>query len=189
MEFKFSIELNESEIKLLENIFSCKDNELNEILSSIGEASLQEYLRMILGQKVFTRGQDIKEYRLFLLIKHYFKHKIPDEQIISTLFQTTSSESKSIMKSVFAKYQYELRNSIDEYIKNVLMSINKKDEEKSISNIPLNIIDELNKVIGTIDGRLQPINKKRNSAQTFEIKDATYLALMKHFKITSDENE
>jgi len=35
---------------------------------------------MFIGQQVFTRGADIREYRLFLLIEQPFDAHIPDEQ-------------------------------------------------------------------------------------------------------------
>lgn len=185
MNLNIDIELNENEKELLTNILNVKNDSLEQHLNKVCEASFEEYLNMILGKKVFTRGQDIREYRLFLLIKTLFTNKIPDEQTISTLFQTTNTGSNSLLRSVFAKYQYDLKLIIDKSIKDVLSNIDKTSEHKTISNIPHNLVSEMNKKIGQINGDLQPITKKRNSVETFEITDATYNALIKAYGLES----
>ena len=73
--------LRADEAQKLAGIIGCEENRLDAVLSSYASAALQEYLaKMILGQKVFTRGADIREYRLFLMIKYVFDNQLPDEQ-------------------------------------------------------------------------------------------------------------
>lgn len=192
MEINFNMSLIDTERELLKDIFNCNDEELNIKFQGFAQASTEEYLRMILGQKIFTRGQDIKEYRLYLLIRHLFDGVIPDEQVITTLFQTTNNESKSLLKSVLAKYQYELRQSINETVKLIVEKAVIYEEEKDIyyvSNIALNIVDEMNKILSSIDGSLNQINKKRGTLQTFNINPSAYDALCKHFGIKKDGEE
>lgn len=66
---------------------------------------------MFIGQRVFTRGRDIQEYRLFLLIRGPFGNTIPDDQMVCDLFQTTT-QSRALVRSVMSKYQYELSQAI-----------------------------------------------------------------------------
>src|ERR1039458_7388469 len=94
----------------LAQILACEVSELDQVLSSYGSAALEEYVRMILGQRVFTRGSDILEHRLLLLVKEAFGGRIPDEQRVSALFQLSSTGSRSLIRAVLAKYQYELRD-------------------------------------------------------------------------------
>ncbi len=199
MNINFELDLRGEEQELLKNILEIEtDNppqrpigtanrELADKISVISKAASYEYVRMILGQKIFTRGQDIKEFRLFMLIKYLFNGKIPDEQTITTLFQTTTSESKSLLRSVLAKYQYELRESINETIKDILgnrLTRHELEEGEIIyytSNIPLNIVDEMNKLLSGINGALTQISKKRGALNTFEIAEDAYTALIEHF--------
>ncbi|MDR7870205.1 MAG: hypothetical protein RIN55_05050 [Tissierellaceae bacterium] len=189
MELNFTVSLDENEQNLLKQIFDCNNDALIAKLEKISKASTIEYLKMILGQKVFTRGQDIKEYRLYLLIRYLFNGIIPDEQVITTLFQTTNSESRSLLKSVLAKYQYELKESINDTINLILQNDIQHDEEKDIyyvSNIALNIVDEMNKTLSSIDGSLNQINKRRSSLQTFDITPSAYEALCAYCGISQE---
>jgi|GEM_PF-416437 len=204
MNVNFNINLSEEETTLLAQIFQIepdnpperpigtKDAELEEKVSSISEAAGYEYIRMVLGQKIFTRGQDIKEYRLLLLIKYFFYGSIPDEQMITTLFQTTNTESKSLLRSVLAKYQYELRPSIEHTITNILRNDLTPGENATedvvfyVSNIPVNIIDEMNKTLSSINGALTQISKKRGSLNTFEIANSSCTSLKAYYGIEAE---
>jgi hypothetical protein len=54
-------------------------DDLREHLEAHANAAVEEYVRMFLGQRVYTRGSDIREYRLLLLIRHALGGRIPSE--------------------------------------------------------------------------------------------------------------
>ncbi|HEY8788095.1 MAG TPA: hypothetical protein VIM10_03025 [Actinopolymorphaceae bacterium] len=91
------------ERKQLAATLGCDAKDLTKTLKAYGEAASEEYVRMILGQKVFTRGTDIREYRLSLLITHVFGGRLPSEQLISALFQTTATQSRALLRAVMSK--------------------------------------------------------------------------------------
>ncbi|SPY96513.1 Uncharacterised protein [Proteus mirabilis] len=73
MRLQFDIDIkDEAE---LANIIGCNIHELNEKINKFGKSSILEYLAMIQGVKVFKRGSDILEYRLFLLVDNVFEGK------------------------------------------------------------------------------------------------------------------
>ena len=100
-------EILKAERAQLADTFGCSAEALDDRLTDFVAAAEEEYVRMILGQHVYSRGQDIKIYRLSLMIKHAFGGLLPTEGQISALFQTTVSESRSLLRAVRAKYQYE----------------------------------------------------------------------------------
>ena len=77
MDIKTKIELTPEEETALKGILNCDDVKLKQYVNKFASASIEEYCRMILGQKVFTRFNDIREYRLFLIIKEVFNNKTP----------------------------------------------------------------------------------------------------------------
>src|SRR5437870_118915 len=99
------VSLSTEERAQLAGILGCKDAELDATFAPFARAAAEEYARMFLGQRVFTRGSDLREYRLLLLMRDVFK-RIPDDQEVSNLFQTTSSQCRSVIRSVISKYQY-----------------------------------------------------------------------------------
>jgi hypothetical protein len=176
MDIPISIGLSEENKKELASILGCSDEELVQQLSRYGSASLSEYVTMILGLKVFRRGSDIMDYRLFLLIENAFEGQIPDEQVVSNLFQTTSTESRSLIRSVMSKYQYQLKTAKERSIINILKSAKKDDVEDHYVVIVnnLNLIAEMNNAIANIDGSLPPIEKNHDGISTWLIKSSSY---------------
>jgi len=144
MAISVSIELSADEKKQLAAILGTTAAKLDEALVSFGKAALEEYVRMFLGQRVFTRGSDAREFRLHLLIKHAFDNRFPDDQRISDLFQTTLSESRSLIKSVSAKYQYELAGAKEATLKEVLGSAVQRDDTWLLSINSRTVVEQLN---------------------------------------------
>jgi len=183
------IEISQEMERTLSEIVKCDIDGLNEELSKIAGAATEEYVKMMLGEKVFTRGSDIREYRLFLLIINYFEGNIPDESTISTLFQTTHSESKSLLRSTLAKYHYMLKGAINSSIIHVLSGDISQDENRNyiVKNIPMNIIDEMNRIVSEIDGSHNQIKKQRGTLQVYEIPPATYDALIEKLGVERND--
>lgn len=83
---KIEIPLSDLEESQLAMILGANPEELQVKLESVAKAAIQEYIRMFLGQKVFTRGSDFQEYRLYLLIRELFGNLVPSEQQVCALF-------------------------------------------------------------------------------------------------------
>src|SRR6266702_5846176 len=94
-----AIKLSADDQKELARILECHPKEMEKTLAPYTSAALTELVTMFLGQKVFSRGSDILEYRLLLLIQHAFANQIPDEQRVCRLFQTTATGSRSLIRS------------------------------------------------------------------------------------------
>ena len=189
MAIEVNLILSEEEKKLLAGIIGCRKSNLDTNLQPYARSALEEYVRMIIGQKVFTRGSDIKEYRLFLLIKEAFNNKIPDDQKIADLFQTTPTESRSLIRSVMSKYQYELKQAITQTLKMIIKNV-KKDEigdndyEYTITIDSASKIEELNRILSAIDGTLPQVMKKRGSVTTYTLQRSSYVKLCGYFHLT-----
>src|SRR5712691_6911431 len=120
MPISVSLSLTDEEKNQLAAILGCDLAGLDNVLSAYGSAALEEYARMFLGQRVFTRGSDIREYRVFLLIRHAFGNRFPNDQKLCDLFQTRLTEARSLIRAVSAKYQYELHDAREATLKSIL---------------------------------------------------------------------
>lgn len=179
MDVTASIELSDQEQEELAKILTCSIDTLSETLTKYASAALSEYISMFLGQKVFRRGSDINEYRLFLLITHAFGNRIPDEHEVCYLFQTSATESRALIRAVMSKYQYQLRSAVDASMKSVIERAQQSSEHGlyAFTVNSLNVVEELNRVLATIDGTLPQISKKRGSVSTYEIAPSSYAQL------------
>lgn len=194
MDITTKLNLTAAEQQELSNILGCKKSELPVKLAPYANAAIQELVTMFLGQKVFNRGSDILEYRLYLLIIESFNGRIPDEQEVCKLFQTTASSSRSLIRAVMSKYQYQLKTAIENTIITLLQDVEVNEDGHSyiVSIHNLNLVEELNRELAEIDTNLPPVQKKRNSVATFEIKPSSYNHLCERYNVTpqplEDEN-
>jgi hypothetical protein len=91
--------------------------------SDHAKAALTEYLESYLGRRAFSRGGDILEHRLSLLVKHAFGGKIPTAAQVSDLFQTTLSSSRTLIRNTFSKYRFTLGTVADAAAREVLEKV------------------------------------------------------------------
>jgi len=187
MEITATLSLSDEDQKELVRILACTEADLAESLAPYASAAIEEMVTMFLGQKVFSRGSDIREYRLYLLIKHAFSPRIPNEQDVCKLFQCTSSGSRSLIRAVMSKYQYLLKGAINETLKHCLDNAKVAEDNNSvtIAIYNLNLVEELNRELTEIDSSLPPVQKKRGSVSTYEIKPSSYNKLCERFGIES----
>ncbi|MGC1330627.1 hypothetical protein [Pseudomonas sp.] len=176
MDIQFNLTLGAQEIAEIAQIIGCSQAQLPNALAGYGKSALQEYLAMMRGQKALKRGTDILEYRLFLMVENVFGGRIPDEQTISKIFQTTATESRGLLRSIISKYQYLLRDAIDHTLKWVLEGAAAETATGPwlVTMNSVNVIEELNRKLAAIDGTLASIGKKRGSVATYEITKSSY---------------
>jgi hypothetical protein len=185
MDIIAKLDLASADQKELARILSCKEGDLPKVLISYAGAATEEMVTMILGQRVFTRGSDLLEYRLLLLIKHAFGGKIPDEQEICRLFQMTATASRALIRAVMSKFQYLLKSEIEGTLKSLISEANVEKEGNvvSVSVHNLNLVDELNRELAEADTNLPPVQKKRGSVSTYVLQPSAYLRLCTRFGI------
>jgi hypothetical protein len=174
---------SEVEKAQLADALGCDVALLDTRLKGFLAAAEEEYVRMMLGQHVYSRGQDMKIYRLCLLIKHAFDGRLPTEGRISALFQTTNAESRSLLRAVRAKYQYELRQAIQDSMRETLHEAKRDDDDDTgtwrVVCDSENLVDSLNEVVARHDGALPRIRKSTGTAGEYEIAASTYGELSK----------
>jgi hypothetical protein len=162
----------------LASVLGCSPKEIEDRLKGFVAAAREEYVRMMLGQHVYSRGQDIKVYRLCLLIKHAFGG-IPTEGEVSAIFQTTTTESRSLLRAVRAKFQYELRQATRDTMATVFAQA-KKDVDADTWSLVCgseNIIEEMNDAVARHNGALPKIKKAAGTAGQYVIEASTHDAL------------
>jgi len=147
-------------------------------------ADAEEYARMFVGQRVFTRGSDVREYRLSLLIRRAFGDKIPDEQAVCDLFQCTLSQSRALLRAVMSKYQYDLSEAITDTLRDVISKAvpNKNKDTYIISVSNESVVAELNKLLARKPGQ-DEIARQTGKLGVYELQPAAYDFLQKHLKV------
>ena len=153
---EISVEIDESELEIIDS--SIKGNKLG-----LAKAAIKEYMDMISGDKVFSRASDIREYRLLLLIENVFDG-MPDEKDVANLFQLKSSEARTLMKNVDAKYRKRIAKTKKNSLLKVINSIecDKKSSYYEFDCDSVYKIESLNDLILSDCEIIQKVSNKKN---------------------------
>lgn len=185
MDITTSITLSSDEKNQLSEIFNCSPANIETTLKTISSAAMEEYTNMILGKKSLQRGTDIREYRLFLLIKRFFTERLPNEEMVTRIFQTTSTQSRTLLRSVASKYQYELKSIINKTISGLLEEIEvnvlKTGTLLIINTHSRFFIELMNEKIASINVILPSVQLRGDCTSSYSIKPSAYLALCKAY--------
>jgi len=184
VKIKVEIPLEQNESTQLAGIINVDSNQLDKGFEPFARAAIQEYAQMFLGKKVFTRGTDMREFRLFLLIREAFNNKIPDEQKVCDLFQCSTTQARSLIRAVMSKYQYDLHDAIRATLKDTVQKV-ELGEGGTLTVIinSENLVDALNRNLASIDGSLPQVARKKNTVSTYELKNSSYLKLCEQYGI------
>jgi hypothetical protein len=124
----FEVDLGKEEIQRLDQVLAdaiARDTgdaklALDEVLSLCGRAALEEYLELFLGRRMFTRMKDQNEWRLLLLVRFLYGNRIPSEGTVSELFQLTPSEARGLIRSLRARYRFDIADALQATAKSTL---------------------------------------------------------------------
>ncbi len=192
MEISLNLEqlIGEDEDRLLRGVLGCQDaDELTEAISRIAMASISEYLEMMLGKQLPTRANEIRERKIFHLMKYYFIGRIPNESEISALFQLTESSSRTLLRDVRTKYKYELEDALLNSIKTLLATAQKNGSSYRIVIQSDNLLEELKQMVSVKAPYLDQIAKVKNSAGVYSIPEDTFEVLCNAYGVNISDLE
>lgn len=178
MDISVSLQLADEDQQQLADILGCTKAALSGELKALGNAALAEYVELVLGRRVFTRGSDIREYRLFLLIRSRYVDRLPTEEEISALFQTTTTQSRALLRAVTSKYQYELSAVTDKALKAAINSMAQAPGATTGADWHLDasseyVVEALNRLVGRIDPSLARLQRAEGTLSRYVVRPAT----------------
>jgi hypothetical protein len=185
MQIRFDLELRDDEQSRLASILECHPDELEERLAAYGAAALREYANMFLGNWTPSRISDFHEYRLLALIQEVFGGDIPDEDVVVRHFSLTPAQARSLIRSVLSKHQYELSGPLRAALSATVSNCEQRSQDSGYEVVINNntVVEELNRLLGSIDGRLPGIRKKRGSVSVYRVDVASYEELCNRLEL------
>jgi len=178
---------DEDEIKKLKKVIGLKESDdPTDAFINVTNAALSEYKQMLLGMGLPSRADEILQYRLYYLIKHYFKEKMPTEPQVSSMFQLTPQKSRSIIRSVITRFRFDLENEVENTLKTTVSKAkwNEQKEEFHIVIRSYNIVDQLNRIIENEAPDLDPVRKVQVQARTYRISEDSCIVLCRALGIS-----
>lgn len=178
---------NEDEIKKFKKVIGLKDtDDPSEAILQITNAALNEYKQMLLGMGLPSRADEILQYRLYYLIKHYFNGKIPTEPQVSSMFQLTPQRSRSLIRAVMTRFRFDLENEVENTLRKTVSKA-KWDDQNGEFRIVIrsyNIVEQLNRIIESKAPDLDPVRKIQLQARTYRISEDSCIVLCRALEIS-----
>jgi hypothetical protein len=178
--------LTDADRARLRRLLACSnDEELSERLAKCARAALTEHVEMFLGRKVFTRGSDFREYRLRLLLEELSEQlDLLEEGRVTSLFQTTATQSRTLIRSVLAKYQLDLEASLLVASRLVLDAAEEvQDQSFREFRASRNVVEELRKRLQRLAREDQQeyglISQAEKSTWTYQIGEEAWRRLIR----------
>ncbi len=139
-------------------------------------AALDEYKQMFLGMGLPSRANEIREYRLYYLIKNYFQSRIPDELEVASMFQLPISRSKNLILNVLARFRYDLEEEILSTLQAIIEEAEDIDEGRlfRVYITSSNMVDEFDRIIARSGRHFRQLTKVRNEYNLYEIAPDSY---------------
>ncbi len=183
MKLTIDMELSDSDKKMLCATLGCNLTALNDTLTGHALAAIHEYVEAYLARRAFSKGSDILEYRLALLIQHAFGNKIPDDLTVSRLLQRTPASSRTVIRNTLSKYRYQLDAAEVESVKALLESADWAGGGSDICrvNASRNLVEVMNQRLRAEESTLKQVLHDAGSVGLYAIREHTYNKLCKLF--------
>ena len=180
-------EFTDSEKRTIRDALSIGQSELENDLKKIAKTAFMEYKKMFNEKGLPTRADEVLQERLFFLIINYYDHFLPKESEISSIFQLTHSQSKTLLKNVRSRYRTKIYQQINHSLRHIVEGAEPEGENEYKMIITSdNLLEELNLLIAQKGPRLKKLMAVRNSAGEYSCPIDTYDLLCRELGL---ENE
>jgi len=185
VKFNPPLEVSDADTDLLADALECDVKVLASRLAGHAQAAVAEYVEMYLGRRAFSRGSDILEHRLALLMEYPFANQVPAETQVARLFQVTLPASRSLIRSALSKYRYQLRAATTASAKATLESAKLTKNDQFLLEIKVaSLVDLMNQSLAAKDGREKPVLRVADSVSNYSTARSSYEFLCQAFGAT-----
>lgn len=174
-------ELTETDKTLIQECLGLAELDVPLALTKLSKTAFMEYVKMFKEKGIPTRADEVQQERLYFLLNYFYENRLPSESDISSVFQLTPSQSRTLLRNTKSRY----RNKISEFIKNTLRdTLNSSalaNDESGYRFIctSTSTVEELNSIVSQKGPELKSIEKIRGVSSMYSCSVDTYNLLQK----------
>jgi ethanolamine ammonia-lyase small subunit len=178
-------DLDAAQRKRLETIFGTEGPDLEEKLTSLAEAAVEEYALAFTGTRAPSTIRELRELRLQLLYKHFPAGEPTDDQV-ARLFQMTPAQVATLIAGTRARFEAELGSRLrSEAITTLTTKATRVDE----NTIRIVVSDSLARYLKDLVAQTSapPIERRKDASRTYDVGRATVRALCRRLGLELDQ--
>jgi len=170
-------ELSAQDIQLIKESLDIQD--IENALSKICKSAFMEYVKMFKEKGIPSRADEVKQERLFFMLNYYYINRVPSENEISTIFQLTATQSRSLLRNTKSKYRTKINSFIKSTLLTTLNSARRNDNgDYDFVCTSQSNIEDLNQIVAQKGPELKSIEKIKGLANKYTCAIDTYNLLI-----------
>jgi hypothetical protein len=158
----------------LREIFGVDDDALEERVTALASAALEEYELALSGERPATGIRDLRELRLNLLYKHLPDGEPTDDQI-AELFLLTRAQVATLVAGTRARFGPAITGRLRGQAKAALVNATNVDDDTVRVVMPDSLGRYMKDLVAQTEA--QPLEKRRDASRTYDIGRDTLSAL------------
>ncbi len=181
MPIKIEFDFDDKDSTALLILLDCTTAQLPSRLSAHAKAALHEYVECYMGRRAYSRGSDILEHRLSLLIQHVLGDRMPEAAQVSDFFQTNLTTSRSLIRNTFAKFRYDLEQAAEASARIALETVTWSGDDARATFSTPNLLETLNRRLLKVDPTANEVQRMANVIGVYTIPEFSYATLCTAF--------
>lgn len=177
-------ELSPADKILIKDCLGITEPQWTNAIKRLGKAAFMEYVKMFKEKGLPTRADEVQQERLFFLLNHYYVDHVPGENEVSSIFQLTPAQSRTLLRNTKSRYRTKITNFIKKTLRDTLTSAVRPaaDQHYEFVCTSPTIVEELNSIVSQKGGTLEPIIKIRGLASKYKCAADTYNLLHRELR-------
>jgi len=179
---EITITISEDEISALDRQLvkdSLSVDDMDLAFTKICKSAFMEYMKMFKEKGIPSRADEVKQERLFFMLNYYYINRVPSENEISTIFQLTATQSRSLLRNTKSKYRTKINGFIKSTLLTTLNSARQNDNgDYDFVCTSQSNIEDLNQIVAQKGPELKSIEKIKGLANKYTCAIDTYNLLI-----------
>jgi hypothetical protein len=173
-------EFPDTDQRLVMESLGKNEQNIQAALTKLCKAAFMEYMHMLAGKGIPSKSQEVVQERLMLLLDHYYD-SVPTEDELTTVFQLTLPQSKTLVKNFKSKYRTRISAKLTASRKAAVAAAKEIQGRWCFIGTSSVIIDELNNQIRKQRPDVQPIVKDVDASGKYSCDKDTHNVLLSFF--------
>ncbi|MFI5495934.1 hypothetical protein [Actinoplanes sp. NPDC051859] len=162
----------------MQRVLHCAATDVDRLRTALSEAASEEYANMLSGKYALNTISAVREFRLYLIIKHAYPNAVPAAEAVAFIFRMSASQGRVLLSTVLKKYREELRPNTRSATKTLIGDVSVSDDG-AVLPIPTGyLVEAMNDEISELGENLRKVSLVPGTASIYKIPKDTYTALM-----------
>lgn len=183
MEITIEIDdFSNEEQRRLRSIFSFMENyDEATFIEKMTKCAILEYKSQFLNDGSINTISEIRQQKLFLMVKHVFDGLIPSEVEVASIFKIPRSTASTLIKNMRSRYHFDIEQYLKGTIRTILQNNHVFNDETGYYRLEVRssyMIKEMNEILELRNRNCEKIKRHNPDSSFYKINEDSYQELI-----------